>query len=279
VGGAGSSCSQERQPGFQSVVLAAACGKRTASDVSAVADPNTGLAVFNAGAGGWIVVGGTSASSPFVAGVYARYGLAKSNDASFAYSHASQFFDVTTGKNGTCGGKLCNAGAGWDGPTGLGTPNGAVLGGGGGTCTPNCTGKTCGNDGCGGTCGTCGAGQTCSPGGTCTGGGACTHPICSTGTKLTGTCDTCAAQICAADSFCCNTSWDSVCVGEVASVCHQTCGGGTCAHPICSTGAKLTASCDTCAASICAADSFCCNNSWDSQGGGEVSSVCHQTCN
>jgi hypothetical protein len=276
--GAGSSCSTlTTTPTFQASI-STGCAKRAAADVSAVADPNTGLAVFNAGSGGWIVVGGTSASSPFVAGVYARYGLAKSNDASFAYAHASQFFDVTTGKNGTCGGKLCNAGAGWDGPTGLGTPNGAVLGG-TTTCTPNCTGKTCGDDGCGGTCGSCGSGQTCSPGGTCTGGGSCSHPICSTGGSLTASCDTCAAQICAADSFCCSSSWDSICVGEVATVCHQTCGGGTCAHPICSTGTKLTASCDTCAASICAVDSFCCNNTWDSQCVGEVSSVCHQTCN
>jgi hypothetical protein len=277
--GAGSSCSKlTTTPAFQTG-SATGCAKRAAADVSAVADPNTGLAVFNAGSGGWIVVGGTSAASPFVAGVFARYGIATSNDASFAYAHASQFFDVTTGKNGTCAGKLCNAGAGWDGPTGLGTPNGAVLNGGGGVCVPNCTGKTCGDDGCGGSCGSCGAGQTCSPGGTCTGGGSCGHPICSTGAKLTASCDPCATQICAADSFCCNSSWDSVCVGEVASVCHQTCGGGTCAHPICSTGTKLTASCDACAGQICAADSFCCNSQWDSQCVGEVSSICHQTCN
>jgi Subtilase family len=277
--GAGSSCSKlTTKPSFQSVVPTAACSKRAAADVSAVADPNTGLAVFNAGAGGWIVVGGTSAAAPFVAGVYARYGITKSNDASFSYTHASQFFDVTTGKNGTCGSALCNAGAGWDGPTGIGTPNGAVLGG-TGTCVPTCTGKTCGDDGCGGSCGTCGTGQTCSPGGTCTGGGSCTHPICSTGAKLTASCDPCATQICAADSFCCNNTWDSQCVGEVASVCHQTCGGGTCAHPICSTGTKLTASCDACATKICNADSFCCNNTWDSQCVSEVSSVCHQSCN
>jgi hypothetical protein len=284
--GAGSSCSKvNSKPSFQNVVSASTCDKRAASDVSAVADPNTGLAVFNAGAGGWITVGGTSAASPFVAGVYARYGITPANDASFAYAHSSQFFDVTTGKNGTCGGALCNAGAGWDGPTGLGSPNGATLGGngggggGGGTCTPSCNGKTCGDDGCGGTCGTCGAGQTCSPGGTCTGGGSCAHPICSTGGALTESCDPCAQQVCAADSFCCNGSWDSICVGEVASVCHQTCGGGTCGHAICSTGGKLDGSCDTCATQICAADSFCCNNKWDAQCVSEVSSVCGQSCN
>jgi len=276
--GAGSSCSAvTAKPSYQSAVPAAACGKRTASDVSAVANPNTGLAVFNAGAGGWVVIGGTSAAAPLVAGIYAAYGIG-ANNAAYSYQHASQFFDVTTGKNGNCGTALCNAGAGWDGPTGIGSPNGSVLGG-GGTCVPTCNGKTCGDDGCGGSCGTCGSGQTCSPGGTCTGGGSCSHPICATGGKLTASCDTCAAQICAADSFCCSSSWDATCVNEVASVCHQSCGGGTCAHPICATGGKLTASCDTCAAQVCAADSFCCSNSWDTRCVSEVSSVCHQSCN
>ncbi|HEX8113084.1 MAG TPA: S53 family peptidase [Kofleriaceae bacterium] len=289
--GAGSSCSTLiGKPSFQSVVPSAACAKRAASDVAAVADPNTGLAVFNAANGGWIVVGGTSAASPFVAGVYARYGIAGTNDASFAYAHAGQFFDVTTGKNGSCGGALCNAGAGWDGPTGLGTPNGAVLsGGGGGGCTPKCTGKSCGDDGCGGSCGTCGSGQTCSPGGVCTTGGSCNHPICSAGGALTSSCDTCAAQICAQDSFCCNSSWDSICVGEVQSICKQSGtgggggggggGGNTCAHSLCNQGTKLTSSCDSCAAQICAADSFCCNNKWDGQCVGEVSSICNESCN
>ncbi|MGH2895888.1 MAG: peptidase S8, partial [Solirubrobacteraceae bacterium] len=40
-------------------------------------------------------------------------------------SHTSSLFDVTSGSNGTCGGSyLCTAGPGYDGPTGLGTPNG-----------------------------------------------------------------------------------------------------------------------------------------------------------
>ena len=277
--GAGSTCSTViAKPSWQTQTV---CAKRAASDISAVADPNTGVAVFNAGSGGWIVVGGTSASSPFVAGVYTRYGLTGQSPA-YAWTHASQYFDVTTGTNGSCGTKLCNAGAGWDGPTGIGTPNGAVLGG-TTTCTPSCSGKTCGDDGCGGSCGTCGAGQTCSPAGTCTGGGGCAHPICSTGGKLTSTCDPCAQQICAADSFCCNSSWDSVCVGEVATVCNQSCGGGgggsTCAHSECTTGPKLTTGCDSCATQICATDSFCCSSSWDSICVGEVASICGEVCN
>lgn len=128
--GAGSTCSRVvAEPAFQKgVVPANACGRRAASDVSAVADPNTGVAVFNANDGGFIVVGGTSASSPFVAGVYARYGISgASHDASFAYAHRTEFFDITSGRNGSCRTALCRAGAGWDGPTGLGSPNGAVL--------------------------------------------------------------------------------------------------------------------------------------------------------
>ncbi|HEY0194990.1 MAG TPA: S53 family peptidase [Kofleriaceae bacterium] len=222
--GAGSSCSKTlAKPSYQSVVSTTACAKRAASDVSAVANPSTGLAVYNVANGGWIVVGGTSAASPFVAGVWARYGLPAPHDASYPYGHTSEFFDITSGSNGSCSSALCKAAAGWDGPTGIGTPNGATLGG-GSTCTPVCSGKTCGDDGCGGTCGTCAAGQTCSASGTCTGGGStCTHSECTSGAKLKSGCDTCVTSICAADSFCCSSSWDSICVGEVSSVCHQTC--------------------------------------------------------
>jgi hypothetical protein len=275
--GAGSSCSKLiAKPPWQTQTV---CSHKAAADVSAVADPNTGVAVFNAGSGGWIVVGGTSAASPLVAGIYAAFSLGNASP-SYAYQHTNQYFDVTTGKNGTCGTLLCNSAAGWDGPTGIGTPNGSVLGG-ASTCVPTCSGKACGDDGCGGSCGSCGSGQTCSAAGQCMGGATCSHPICSTGGHLTASCDTCAAEICAADSFCCsaNGTWDSVCVGEVASVCHQSCGGGTCAHAICSTGSKLTATCDSCATEICAQDGFCCNTTWDSQCVSEVSSICHEACN
>lgn len=52
---------------------------------------------------------------------------------------------------------------------------------------------------------------------------ACTHDKCVTGTKLVSGCDPCVTSICAADAYCCNTSWDATCVGEVASVCGLTC--------------------------------------------------------
>jgi hypothetical protein len=97
--------------------------------VSAVADPNTGVAVFDStasgGLSGWLVFGGTSVASPIIGTVYALAGNASTvTYGSFPYSHTASLFDVTSGSNGSCGSYLCTAGPGYDGPTGLGTPNG-----------------------------------------------------------------------------------------------------------------------------------------------------------
>jgi subtilase family serine protease len=103
------------------------CSRRAVADVSAVADPNTGVAVYDTfRTGGWLVFGGTSVSAPIVAGVYALAGNAGAvTYGSYPYAHTGALFDVTTGANGSCGGSyLCTAKAGYDGPTGLGTPNG-----------------------------------------------------------------------------------------------------------------------------------------------------------
>jgi hypothetical protein len=136
--GAGSGCSSdEAKPSFQSSVNTG-CARRANADVSAVADPNTGVAVFQTfGATGWQVYGGTSVSSPIIASVYALAGTPGAADtpAAYPYSHTANLFDVTSGTNGTCSpAVLCTAGAGWDGPTGFGTPNGtaAFTAGGGG---------------------------------------------------------------------------------------------------------------------------------------------------
>ncbi len=124
--GAGSGCSAYiAKPSWQKD---AGCSKRTVADVSAVADPNTGVAVYwtNHHRGGWLVFGGTSVASPIVASVYALAGNSGSVVAgSYPYSHTSSLFDVTTGSNGNCGTYLCTAEVGYDGPTGLGTPDGS----------------------------------------------------------------------------------------------------------------------------------------------------------
>ncbi|HZZ85495.1 MAG TPA: S53 family peptidase [Anaeromyxobacteraceae bacterium] len=129
--GAGSGCSAYvAKPSWQKD---GGCSRRTVADVSAVADPNTGVAVYDSygygGQSGWFVVGGTSVSAPIVAAVYALAGNAGAVTAgSYPYARAAGLFDVIGGSNGSCrksSSYLCTAVAGYDGPTGLGTPNGS----------------------------------------------------------------------------------------------------------------------------------------------------------
>jgi hypothetical protein len=123
--GAGSGCSKYEAK--QSWQLDIGCSSRTVADVAAVADPATGAAVYSTVDGGWAVYGGTSLASPIVAAYDALMGPAAASP-QYPYSHLSSYFDVTSGSNGFCGGSyLCNAGAGYDGPTGLGSPHGAGL--------------------------------------------------------------------------------------------------------------------------------------------------------
>ncbi|HEY7993586.1 MAG TPA: S53 family peptidase [Candidatus Eremiobacteraceae bacterium] len=126
--GAGSGCSGiVAQPSWQSTIsnITSVCARRAYADVSAVADPNTGVAVYDTdGASGWLVFGGTSVASPIVASVYALAGNPGSTGPSYPYAHTGSLNDVTSGSNGGCGTDLCNARSGWDGPTGLGSPNG-----------------------------------------------------------------------------------------------------------------------------------------------------------
>jgi subtilase family serine protease len=126
--GAGSGCSK-----YNSAISGASgtgCGKRAVADVSAVADPATGVAVYDSyafqGSSGWLQFGGTSVSSPIIASVYALAGNASSIDNTYPYKHTGSLYDVTSGSNGSCStSQWCMARKGWDGPTGLGTPHGS----------------------------------------------------------------------------------------------------------------------------------------------------------
>jgi subtilase family serine protease len=142
--GSGSGCSAfEAKPSWQ---RGFGCSRRTVADVSAVADPATGLAIYDTyascgrstlcdvlvslglaqGLRGWAQVGGTSLSSPIIASVYALAGN-KVTAGAYPYTHRSALNDVTRGSNGSCGGSyLCTARTGYDGPTGLGTPKGTA---------------------------------------------------------------------------------------------------------------------------------------------------------
>jgi hypothetical protein len=149
-------------PPWQSAVSdwsAVGCGsERAVADVSADADPDTGVAVYDSvpypvendpGATkviGWTPIGGTSVASPIIASMFALAGGSHGVEypAETLYSHlgSSLLSDVTEGGNGECqdeysncsgslaspfdcgqGELICNAAVGYDGPTGVGSPN------------------------------------------------------------------------------------------------------------------------------------------------------------
>ena len=127
--GAGSGCSTVNTALAAAAGSGTGCAKRAIADVSAAADPNNGgMAVYyptSRTASTWAQVGGTSESAPIIASVYALSGNTTGYANALPYSHTANLFDVTGGSNGSCPTtQWCNARTGWDGPTGLGTPNG-----------------------------------------------------------------------------------------------------------------------------------------------------------
>lgn len=136
----GSGCSQIfAAPAWQRAVAnfsATGCeGERSVADVAADANPKTGVDIYDStpegkAPTGWTVFGGTSVAAPIVAAEFALAGGAQGVrfPAATLYSHAgdaSDLYDVVSGSNGSCGGATsCEAVAGYDGPTGLGSPLG-----------------------------------------------------------------------------------------------------------------------------------------------------------
>lgn len=145
-GSGGGISSSESEPGYQtSFGVTSTGGKRGNPDVAYNADPQTGVAVYdstpNQGVSGWLVFGGTSAGAPQWSAMIARadsgrstplatssastspfYGAAGSASA----INASNYLDVTSGTNGTCG-NVCTAATGYDLTTGVGSPKAAAL--------------------------------------------------------------------------------------------------------------------------------------------------------
>ena len=125
--GSTSGCSTEfPKPAFQNAIDMGTCTMRADVDVAA---PASGVTTY--GGGGWSNgVGGTSCASPFVAGLLTHLGLADQPNA-FFYANGAAFYDITSGNNDPkhkcTNSVMCNAGVGWDGPTGWGSPNGAAL--------------------------------------------------------------------------------------------------------------------------------------------------------
>lgn len=150
--GSGSGCSAyetalSNQLGVSDWASTGCSSNKAVADISADADPNTGVPVYDStpysSQTGWWQVGGTSLSSPIVA---SEFVLANNTSVtsgtqigSLLYQNynATNFHDILTGSNGTCGTIMCNGATGYDGPSGLGSLNG--LGGFGGTPQPPIT--------------------------------------------------------------------------------------------------------------------------------------------
>lgn len=132
--GTGSGCSilAAKAPWQSEYNTAAGCLNRIGNDVAAVADPRTGVSVYDSykSGGTWLDFGGTSVAAPIVTAAYALAGNPKRGTypASYPYHRKKSFFDISSGSNGSCGSSsqvfLCHGEGGYDGPTGLGTPDG-----------------------------------------------------------------------------------------------------------------------------------------------------------
>ncbi len=113
---------------------ASLCANRTENDVSAVADSPSGIDIYDsADCGSFCDAYGTSVAAPIIAAMYALAGTPAANTypASYLYANSSDLTRVTSGSDGTCESTrqyLCNAADslsnGYNGPAGLGTPNG-----------------------------------------------------------------------------------------------------------------------------------------------------------
>ena len=115
------------RPAYQNAVQTIVGAKRGSPDISAVADPNTGCAVYapiSSTSSGWMVFGGTSLSCPIIAGIYNLSGLSSASSGAeltriYANLGSSSFRDVTSGSAGANASKV-----GYDLTTGVGTPLG-----------------------------------------------------------------------------------------------------------------------------------------------------------
>ena len=128
--GSGSGCSTRNATTWQRSGTTS-CDGRAVADIAAVADPSTGVAVYDSFAfqntSGWLTFGGTSAASPIVAAAFALAGnAAQVHDGSFVWMHhKGGVNDIATGSTGSCStSQWCNARRGWDGPTGWGSLKG-----------------------------------------------------------------------------------------------------------------------------------------------------------
>jgi len=121
--GGGGPSRYEKRPSYQISISRTVGNARGIPDVSAVADPNSGVWIYDSAAGGWIVVGGTSVATPVVAGITNLRGgvfnLSSNAELTYIYGNQPHYTDITTG---SC--RTHRAMTHWDFCTGVGVPKG-----------------------------------------------------------------------------------------------------------------------------------------------------------
>jgi kumamolisin len=120
VDGGGGASQMESRPAYQNSIEKTVGGARGTPDLSAVADPNSGVWIYDSNGGGWIVVGGTSVATPVVAGITnlrGTFSISSNAELTHLYGNQTQYTDI---KTGTCG--THRATARWDFCTGVGVP-------------------------------------------------------------------------------------------------------------------------------------------------------------
>ena len=124
--GTGSGCNlYDSKPAWQTDT---GCSGRAWKDFSADADPYTGLNIYDAGNGGWLLMGGTSLATPLSA-AYEAITAVDGTTPQWAYTDSGLLNDIVSGSSGTCTTEpsyICNAGPGYDGPTGNGSISGDI---------------------------------------------------------------------------------------------------------------------------------------------------------
>jgi kumamolisin len=127
-GSGGGPSKYESKPTYQTGVSGTDTAQRSAPDFSFDADPNTGVSVYDStscqGLSGWLVFGGTSVSSPSLAGIVNLAGGASSSTAELGtiyanYTNTNDFRDIVSGSAGSFSCKT-----GYDFVTGVGSDQG-----------------------------------------------------------------------------------------------------------------------------------------------------------
>ena len=161
---------------------------------------------------------------------------------SFAFTSAVACGDSSEGTNTNAdvsGGADAAEGTSVADENGASEASGAIDG----PCAPSCTGKTCGDDGCGGSCGTCGSGDACNASGVCVATADCTDTCESVG----ATCGTMCGEACGT----CSVNADCV---AGSCVCVPDCEGKTCGSDGCGGECGTCAATETCEGNSCVGD-------------------------